>query len=191
MYSFWVSVRSRLPEVAAQSVVLCLLPWGNCHGERCCSRQQPPSAPRGLQRLSWRSVLHTHVKMVSHLNSSLFCYSGARPWRGWGLWDRRKLTRPAKFPQGRKIQPSLGIQLWGDDHSCAAAADAELNKSPCRRGWCSPSPLLRTLGNSSHDESSSAVPFPGTWVPLHPRLHLQGGRAHSSPFSPANVAGNL
>lgn len=41
----------------------------------------------------------------------------------------KDLSAPAKFPRRRKIQPGLGIQLWGDDHSCAAA-DAELNNLP-------------------------------------------------------------
>lgn len=146
-----------------------------------------------LQILSYPSVLHTHVKMVSHLNFSLFCHSCPWHWREWGLWDRGNFTVAAKFSLGRKIQSRLGIQLWGDDHSCAAAAAAELNKSLQRR-LMFPLTLLGSLGGSWH-ESSPASPFPAPGFPCtgagHPRLHLLGSRAHSSSFSPANVAGNL
>lgn len=64
------------------------------------------------------------------LNFSLFSYSGPWPWRGWGRWGRERHAMSAKFPWGSKTQPSLGTQLWRDDHSCVAD-DAELSESCC------------------------------------------------------------
>ena len=94
-------------------------------------RQQPRVLPAAWR--DWATPLRSSSiwKWSLHLNFSLFGYSGPWPWRGWGRWDRGRHTMSAKFPWGRKTRPSLDIQLWGDNHSCAAA-DAELSDSPCR-----------------------------------------------------------
>lgn len=67
-------------------------------------RQQPR-----VLSVPWRnwatppSVLHIHVERVSCLNFSVFCYSGPQTWRGWGWWDRRKLSMLPNFHEEGKL----------------------------------------------------------------------------------------
>lgn len=116
-------------------MVICLLPRGKCYTERSCSQAAAPSAPCSLERLSYPSLRAPHPCGKGLLPEFFsFLLFRSPDLEGVRMVRQGKARNAAKFPQGRKTQPSLDIQLWGDDHSCAAAAAAELNKSPCREG---------------------------------------------------------